>query len=308
MNDMTANEPLPDTWENALAAFENDLYRRDRSEKTVAIYRSCLQNFALFYLHELQKPGPFIARLHENDLKAFIDHIRYDRRLSASSVNLYIAALRAFSSFILLKRWHRRLLSRDLKRHRIDINSPPASLSRKEVRRMIAAVDEKSRNAPRNMALLQLMLQCGLRVGEIVRLSRDDVTLHKTIGCLRVRAAKQEHERTIPLNATARRALQDHLDALIPGSGSDPLFISERGRRMGVGAVQYLVKKYLCFAGREDLSANDLRNHFAMEFYKRSGKLTATQKVLGHRNINTTARYARATDRDIQEPIDALDP
>ena len=173
---------------------------------------------------------------------------------------------------------------------------------------MIAAVDEKSRNAPRNMALLQLMLQCGLRVGEIVRLSRDDVTLHKTVGCLRVRAAKPEHERTIPLNATARRALQDHLDALIPGSGSDPLFISERGCRMGVGAVQYLVKKYLCFAGREDLSANDLRHHFAMEFYKRSGKLTATQKVLGHRNINTTTRYARATDRDIQEPIDALDP
>jgi site-specific recombinase XerD len=45
-----------------------------------------------------------------------------------------------------------------------------------------------------------------------------------------------------------------------------------------------------------------------MEFYKRSGKLTATQKVLGHLNINTTTRYARATDRDIQEPIDALDP
>jgi site-specific recombinase XerD len=308
MTNMTADTPLPDAWENALAAFENDLYRRDRSEKTVASYRSCLQSFALFYRNELQKPGPYIARLQENDLKAFIDHIRYDRRLSAATVNRYIAALRAFSSFILLKRWHRRQLTRDLKRYRIYTSRIPASLSRREVRRMISAVDEKSRNGLRNMALLQLMLQCGLRVGEIVCLSRDDVTLHKTVGRLRVRAAKPEHERTIPLNATARRALQDHLDALIPGSGSDPLFISERGRRMGVGAVQYLVKKYLCFAGREDLSANDLRNHFAMEFYKRSGKLTATQKVLGHRNINTTTRYARATDLDIQEPIDALDP
>jgi site-specific recombinase XerD len=305
---MTANEPLPDAWENVLAAFENDLYRRDRSEKTVATYRSCLQNFALFYLHELEKPGPYIARLEENDFEAFIDHIQYNRRLSAASVNLYIAALRAFSSFILLKRWHRRLLSRDLKRHRIDTHRPPACLSRPEVRRMIAAVDEKSRNAPRNMALLQLMLQCGLRVGEVVRLSRDDVTLHKTVGSVRVRSAKPEHERTIPLNAAARRALQGHLDARGPGDGSDPLFTSERGRRMSVGTVQYLVKKYLCFAGREDLSANDLRNYFAMEFYKRSGKLTATQKVLGHRTINATARYARTTDRDIQEPIDALDP
>lgn len=157
-------------------------------------YGSCLQNFALYYRRELQKPGPYVARLHENDLKAFIDHIQYDRRLSASSVNRYITALCAFSSFILLKRWHRRLLSRGLKRYRIDTNSPPASLSRREVRRMISAVDEKSRNGPRNLALLQLMLQCGLRVGEIVRLSRDDVTIHQTVGRLRVRAAKPEQE------------------------------------------------------------------------------------------------------------------
>ncbi len=305
---MSANASLPDTWEKALAAFENDLFRRQCSEKTVTTYGYCLQNFALYYRRELQKPGPYVARLHENDLKAFIDHIQYDRRLSASSVNRYITALRAFSNFILLKRWHRRLLSSDLKSYRIDTNRPPASLSRREVRRMIAAVDEKSRNGPRNLALLQLMLQCGLQVGEIVSLSRDDVTMHQTVGRVRVRAAKPEQERTIPLNTAARRALQGHLDALRPGGGSDPLFISERGSRMGVGAVQYLVKKYLCFAGREDLSANDLRHHFAMEFYKRSGKLTATQKVLGHRNINTTARYARATDQDIQEAIDALDP
>jgi site-specific recombinase XerD len=305
---MPAKAPLPEAWENALAAFENDLYHRDCSERTVVTYGSCLQNFARFYRRELQKPGPYIARLEESDLNAFIDHIQYDRRLSAPSVNRYIAALRAFSNFILLKRWHRRLLSRDLKSYRIDTSRPPARLSRKEVRLMIDAVEEKSRNTPRNMALLQLMLQCGLRVGEIVRLSREDVTLHKTVGSLRVRAAKPEHERTIPLNAAARRALQGHLDTSIPGSDSDPLFISERGRPMGVSAVQYLIKKYLCFAGREDLSASDLRNHFAMEFYKRSGKLRATQKVLGHRTIVATTRYARATDRDIREPIDALDP
>lgn len=240
---MSANAPHPEAWENALAAFENDLYSRGRSEKTVVTYGSCLQNFAQFYRRELQKPGPYIARLEENDFEAFIDHIQYDRRLSAPSVNRYIAALRAFSGFILFKRWHRRLLSRDLKSYRIDTSRPPASLSRKEVHLMIAAVDEKSRNAPRNMALLQLMLQCGLRVGEIVRLLREDVTLHKSVGSLRVRAAKPEHERTIPLNAAARRALQNHMDTMIPGSGSDPLFISERGRPMGVGSVQYLVKK-----------------------------------------------------------------
>ena len=298
---------LPDSWGNALAAFENDLYRRDRSDQTVVTYSSCLRGFAEYYRHQLQKPGPYIARLQETDLKCFIDYIRYDRHLSASSVNRYIAALRAFSSFILIKRWHRRLLSRHLKTYHIDTTRSSPRLSRPEVRRLITAVDLNGRNGLRNFAILQLFLQCGLRVGELVRLSLDDVTIHKTVGKIRIRAEKERHERIIPLNATARRALQDHLDALGPGAGSEPVFISERRRRMSVATVQFLIKKYLCIAGREDLSTHDLRHHFAMEFYKRSGKLTATQQVLGHRDINTTARYAKATDREIQEAIDALD-
>ena len=60
-------------------------------------------------------------------------------------------------------------------------------------------------------------------------------------------------------------------------------------------------------AGHEELSTHDLRHHFAAEFYARSGKLTATQQVLGHRDINTTARYARATEQEIEKAIHALD-
>lgn len=62
----------------------------------------------------------------------------------------------------------------------------------------------------------------------------------------------------------------------------------------------------MCAIDREDLSTNDLRHHFA-RFYAQSGKLTATQKVLGHSDLRTTARYARMLDEDIQQAIDAFD-
>jgi site-specific recombinase XerD len=67
------------------------------------------------------------------------------------------------------------------------------------------------------------------------------------------------------------------------------------------------MKKYLFIAGREDLSAQDLRRHFAQKFYQRSGNLPATQQVLGHRDINTTARYTRTSEQEIQATIDDLD-
>jgi site-specific recombinase XerD len=144
-------------------------------------------------------------------------------------------------------------------------------------------------------------------VSELARLARDDVIIHKSIARLRVRSEKSREERTIPLNKSARRAIEDYLSTRGPVAGSDPLFLSERGQRISIQTVQYLVKKYLCLAGREDLSTHDLRHHFALRFYAQSGQLTATQKVLGHSDINTTARYARTLDEEIEKTIDALE-
>lgn len=299
--------PLPNSWDEALAAFENYLYGRGRSEATVETYAYALRAFGIFYRSELKKPGPFVARLQETDTQAFINYVRHDRHLSAVSVNRHIAALRAFSSFILTTGWHRRMVAGDLKTYRVDLRKSRPSLSKPEERRLVAAVDLNGRNGVRDLAVLHLFLQCGLRVSELVRLVRDDVIINKSVGRIRVRNEKTRQERTIPLNTTVRQALDDYLKVRGPAAGGAPLFLSERQGRLSIATVQYLIKKYLCFAGREDLSTHDLRHHFALKFYAKSGKLTATQQVLGHRDINTTARYAKAMEKDIQETCNALD-
>jgi site-specific recombinase XerD len=199
------------------------------------------------------------------------------------------------------------MIARDLKTYRIDSSKMEPPLSKPEVRRLVTAVDLNGRNGLRDFAILQLFLECGLRVSELVSLMRDDVTLHKNAGKVRVRNEKGHQERTIPLNTTVRHALEDYLNGRGPVSGEAPLFISERRQQLSIASVQYLIKKYLSFAGREDLSTHDLRRHFAIKFYAQSGKLTATQQVLGHRDINTTARYTRATETEIQEAFNALD-
>jgi site-specific recombinase XerD len=301
------NTHLPSSWDEAFAAFKNDLYSRGRSESTVAGYAYALQAFALFYRDRLKKPGPFVALLQETDVQAFVNHLRYDRHLSATSVNRHIAALRAFSSFLLVKGWHRRMIARDLKTYRIGSSNHLSSLSTEETRRLVTAVNLGGRNGRRDLAVVQIFLHCGLRVSELVGLSCDDAIIHKTIGKIRVRSEKRRRERTIPLNTTARKAIEDYLEVRGPTAGSDPLFVSERGLRISIASVQYLIKKYLCAAGREDLSTHDLRHHFAQRFYRQSRNLAATQQVLGHSDVNTTARYAGAADQEIQETIDALD-
>ncbi len=293
-------------WADGVAAFENDLYRRNCANATVATYRSCLKMFAAFYRGELGKPGPYVARLQETDLKAFIDHLRYHRKLSATSINRYISALRAFANFIHINGRHRKMVAQHLKTYRVDTKEP-VDLSQQERRRLIKAVDLDGRNGLRDFAILQIFLQCGLRVSELVRLSRDDVIIHKTVGRILVRNEKGHQARTIPLNRTARQAIQKYLDSRGPDTGTGPLFVSERRRRLSIASVQYLIKKYLCIAGRDDLSAQDLRCHFAQSFYDRCKNLIATQQVLGHRNINTTAQYIRISEKEIEATLNAGD-
>lgn len=302
-----SHQRCPDDFAEVVAAFEHDLYRRGRSEPTVATYASAVRAFAPFYRDELKKPGPYVSRLQETDLRAFVDHLGDKRHLTATSINRYVAALRAFSTFLLVKNWHRRLLARDLRTYRVAVSTEPTRLSKQEVRRLVTSVDLNKRNGPRNLAILQIFLQCGLRVGELARLSHDDVIIRRTVGHLKVRSDKGHAERTLPLNSTVRDAIEKYLEAEQPAAGAEPLFLSEQRRRLSVKAIQHLIKKYLCMAGREELSTHDLRHHFAAEFYARSGKLTATQQVLGHRDINTTARYARASQEEIEKTIDALD-
>lgn len=297
----------PDSWEEVLAAFEDDLFRRGRSDHTVSTYAYAMRGFGAFYCNELQKPGPYVARIQETDLQTFIGHLRHECHLSASSVNRYIAALRAFSAFILAKGWHRRVVARDLKPYRVHLSRRPPPLSKSEVHRLVAAVNLNGRNGLRDLAILQLFLQCGLRISELVRLLRDDVILYKSVAKLRVRNEKGRQERMIPLNMSVRQAIEGYLNSIGPLAGAAPLFLSERRQPLSIAGVQYLIKKYLSFAGRQDLSTHDLRHHFALSFYAKSGKLTATQEVLGHRDINTTARYASATEKEIQEACDALD-
>lgn len=64
------------SWDEALAAFEQHLHRCGRSEATVRTYACPLRVFATFYREELHKPGPYVSRLQETDLHAFVDHLR----------------------------------------------------------------------------------------------------------------------------------------------------------------------------------------------------------------------------------------
>jgi site-specific recombinase XerD len=293
-------------WEEIVSEFEEHLFGLGRAQNSISTYGTAIRDFGRFYRGELKKPGPYPSKLRGKDLQAFVDYLRSTRYLTTASVNTKIAALNAFSRYLLEKKLHRQDIARDLRTDYVSRSPRIPRLSSGETRRLVTSVDLNKQNGIRDLAILQLFLQCGLRVHEVTLLCVDDVELRKKTGRVRIRDQKTRAERMVPLNASTRNALGNYLKTRGHVSGNEPLFLSQQKKRMSSKNVKYLVKKYLCMAGRSDLSARDLRHNFARRLFEKSGDLSIVQHILGHRNIATTARYIQPTQADIAVAVEAL--
>ncbi len=122
----------------------------------------------------------------------------------------------------------------------------------------------------------------------------------------KVRDEKTRSDRVVPLNASARSAIKKYLNTIDISSGITPLFHSQQNKKISTKMVQYIIKKYLCAAGRSDLSARDLRHHFALGLYNSHKSLPVVQKILGHRSIATTTRYIQPTEEELSQAVEKL--
>ena len=183
----------------------------------------------------------------------------------------------------------------------------PRFLTEPEYKRLLAA----ARHSPRDLAILELFLQTGIRRLELANLLLADVDLpaklprgETAIGALRVRAGKGRKDRTVTLNDPACRALRAYL-AVRPASDDPHLFLSKFKRGLGSWGVEDVVKKHLALAGIEGGSVHSLRHSFATAHVRKGTELSVVKEALGHRNLATTSRYVglvrEQMDKRLQE-------
>lgn len=147
----------------------------------------------------------------------------------------------------------------------------------------------------RNLALITLALDTGMRLGELVKLILSDVDFDRRR--IIVRETKTDRERFCVLSENAVHALTRWL-SVRPAVDSNRLFISrQRGNLTGWGANQ-LLRKALKRAKANHFSMHPLRHAYAVYSLRNGAKLGDIQKQLGHTNIATTARYLLVTDDD----------
>jgi integrase len=125
--------------------------------------------------------------------------------------------------------------------------------------------------AKRNYALLGLILETGLRVGEVAALLIGDLDLGVRAGLVRVREGKGRKQREVPLTSAARRALQMYLKSRESPHGDEYLFLSERGEKpLALRTIQATVSELARRARitRLHVSPHTIRHSFALRYLK----------------------------------------
>ncbi|MDQ2765254.1 MAG: site-specific integrase, partial [Pseudomonadota bacterium] len=183
----------------------------------------------------------------------------------------------------------------------------PAGLTDVEVHALLRAAGASSHGlAARNYAMVQLMLQAGLRVGEVAALQGADIIMNDRSGSVRIRHGKGLKAREVPLNATVRRALKQHLDRSPARTQDEPVFIS-RDTAMPVRTIQAVITS-LGRRGRLKrvaVSAHTLRHTFALGYLRDNpGKLVELASLLGHDSLDTTAIYTRPSRDDLAADLE----
>jgi site-specific recombinase XerD len=297
-----AAEPVWMPW------FLASLAKDDLAPATLRGYRYDLRHF-LAWLRTVQNSTFAIEGLAEYELIAYRQHMVAAGRRPAT-VNRRLDALRR------LCRWAQGTgalaadAARDVRPMRTERNQQPAGLTDIEVHALLRSAGASSHGlAARNYAIVQLMLQAGLRVGEVAALRRADVTMSDRSGSVRIRHGKGLKAREIPLNATARRALRQFLEERpAPGKDKDAaLFVSSRDTAMPVRTIQAVITSLARRARlkRVAVSAHTLRHTFALGYLRDNpGKLVELASLLGHDSLDTTAIYTRPSRDDLAADLE----
>ena len=157
-----------------------------------------------------------------------------------------------------------------------------------------------------DIAILELLYGCGIRVGELVGINVDDLDLGT--GWLRVRG-KGNKERQVPVGERAVAAVAAYLDIRHAAAGETALLLNTKGKRLNDRQVRRLVKMYALLAtGDSTVHPHSFRHAYATHLLNEGADLRAIQELLGHARLSTTQKYTHVSLRDLQAVYDRAHP
>lgn len=280
---------------------------RGMSRHTIRSYRDGMILFLGFAAADCKRR---LECLELDDITAdrvarFLAHLEAERKNSITTRNARLAAIHTFARFLIAEHPDRmaalhQVLGIPFKRGARD--APIEYLEKNEIEALLAAIDRTTPNGRRDYAMFALMFNTGARVQEIVNLRARDVRLDAP--CQVRFAGKGNKARVCPIWPRTAKLLKELIQKH-QCSSEDPadqhVFLNERGSPITRFGVRYILQKHVsaCASAAPTLQGkrihpHSLRHTTAVHLLKAGVDFATISQWLGHANLNTTMRYARA--------------
>lgn len=279
---------IQETFAHTLQLFIRSMTANNRSANTVTAYSTDIRQF-LTYLQETDGTLTHPRQVERNHITEYLAHLSDLGRTGVTRARK-LNAIREYFTFLTAE---------------AVISQSPASTiampKKEKKKKTYLRQDEYNHllavagNNPRDFAIIQIFLQTGIRVSELIAIQLGDLDLNnKTIKI----HGKGKKERTIDLEKKGIQAIKSYL-AVRKHSSDTHLFLNYEGNGFSVRGIRKIVDKYLLQADiQKQIGCHGLRHTFATAKARKGINAFQLKEWLGHERITTSLEYVHLSEMD----------
>lgn len=275
---------------DAQLQFTANLQQDGKAHATVIAYSKDIEQLNDFLIERNVLEANAVNAEQIDEFKELLKKQRY----TGKSISRKINSIKAFFRFMIAKGEIVESPA-DIIIHPKYDQSPPRVLSKLEYR----ALRDACRGDVRMSAIVELLLQTGMRISELAALQMGEVDFERNN--IYIRPQNSRTARRVPLNAAAKASLQEYLQ-IRPRAREKTLFLTKTCRPFLVRNIRTAIDRYFRLGGIKDAKVNDLRHTFIVEQLKAGTPLVYISQLVGHKRITTTEKYLKLIEAPDMNP------
>lgn len=302
------------TLEKAVELFRVDQELKGNAEKTIEYYDNTLKYFVDYIGREI-----LVQNITLSDLNNYILYQKNrpmlqnhpfkpkeDRPIKSISLQTYIRSVRSLFGWLYSEGY---IIIDYRQKYKLPKANKPVIevLSDDEIEKVIAAYNQRTEMGLRNLCIIALMLDSGLRRKETISIDYDEV--HMSQGVIKVKG-KGNKERLVPMGLYTKRLLMKYMNSYrsMPDYETKKLFISKNRKPVSENAIKQMFSRLRKKTKIERLHPHLLRHTFATRYLMNGGDIFSLQQILGHTSLDMVRRYSHLASAYLIQNYKRLSP
>lgn len=271
-----------------LNKFTLSLEKQGKSKYTVIAYRKDIEQFIDF----VEKKGvKTIDKVTKNTIEEFIQSLinsNYTKKSASRKLN----SIRTFFKVLTQDGLIEKNTALEVAHPKFQHNEPRI-LTKLEYR----ALRDAAKSDIRTYAIVELLLQTGIKIGELAELTLDDIKEDHII----IRPYAKNPQREVPLNQAAKKAIEDYLAVRNGNAHTNKVFITRTGKPLLIRNIRQIINRCFQEVGIQNATVNDLRNTFIGHQLSAGASANYIAKIVGHRRLSSTERFLNVVKLDSEK-------